>query len=67
MNIYESIDKLISYGVLTNLIEEEDRIYARNRVLTILGMDSYVATGEECKSVSEIDEIDSAYDFKSIG
>ncbi len=57
MNIYESIDKLVSYGILTNLIEEEDRIYARNRVLTLLGLDSYVATGKECESVSEIDEI----------
>ncbi len=55
--IYEEIDKLVSYGVLTGLIENSDRIYVRNRLLTKLHLDSYEETGAECSGVEELDEI----------
>lgn len=55
--IFECIDRLISYGILTQLIEDEDKVYVRNRLLTRLGIDDYAETGAECKSVSELDEI----------
>lgn len=41
MNISRIIDALVSYGVQKNLIGEADRVYARNRILDILELDSY--------------------------
>ena len=55
--IYEAIDKLISYGILTELIEESDKIYVRNRLLALLKLDSYEETGKKCESIEELDEI----------
>lgn len=55
--INESIDKLISYGVLTRLIKDEDRIYVRNRLLTKLKLDSYEETGAVCNTEEELDSI----------
>lgn len=57
VKVFEAIDKLVSYGVLTGLIGEGDRIYVRNRLLTKLGLDSYEETGAECESVEELDGI----------
>ena len=54
--IYEAIDKLISYGILTELIEESDKIYVRNRLLALLKLDSYEETGKKCESIEELDE-----------
>ncbi len=55
--IFENIDKLVSYGIITGLIKEADRIYATNRLLTKLGIDSYEPTGAVCHDISELDEI----------
>ena len=55
--IYEAIDKLISYGILTGLIEEVDKMYARNRILALLKIDSYEESGTKCESIVELDEI----------
>ncbi len=55
--IFESIDKLVSYGVMTNLIKETDKMYVRNRLLGLLKLDSFEETGAVCTEVSEIDEI----------
>ncbi len=55
--VYEAIDKLVSYGVLTELISDGDRIYVRNRLLTKLGLDAYEETGAECGSIEELDDI----------
>ena len=55
--IFEAIDKLVSYGVMTELISEEDKIYVRNRLLTKLGLDSYEETGAECGGIDELDGI----------
>lgn len=62
--INEQIDKLVSYGILTGLITENDSIYVRNRLLTKLGLDSYEETGAVCKSIDELDGIlDAITDF----
>ena len=49
MNIFEAINSLVAYGVRENLIEESDKVWAVNRVLEILNMDS-METAAEVKS-----------------
>ncbi len=44
--IFESIAKLINYGLDCGLIEQEDKIYATNRILEILGLDEYEEPAE---------------------
>ncbi len=46
MNIYEAIKSLVAYGVREHLIEKEDEIWAVNRILEILSMDSIPAEVE---------------------
>ena len=46
--IYSSIKKLINYGLETGLIEEEDKVWATNRLLEALGLDSYEEPEEDC-------------------
>lgn len=55
--IYEEIDRLLSYGIITGLIEESDKIYVRNRILALLKLDSYEETGKKCNSIDELEEI----------
>ena len=38
VKVFEAIDKLVSYGVMTGLIGEGDRIYVRNRLLNKLSL-----------------------------
>lgn len=40
MNIFEAINSLVAYAIRENLIEKEDRVWAVNRVLEVLSMDS---------------------------
>ena len=40
MNIYEAINSLVAYGVNEGLIEDCDKVWAVNRILEILNMDS---------------------------
>ncbi len=55
--INKTIDKLISYGLLTHLIEESDVKYVRNKILTKLGLDFYEETTQKCESINELGEI----------
>lgn len=55
--IYNSIDKLVSYGLMTNLIKEADKMYVTNRLIEKLGLDSYEPTGAVCEKIEELDEI----------
>ena len=55
--IYEEIDRLLSYGTITRLIEESDKIYVRNRLLALLKLDSYEKTGKKCNNINELEEI----------
>ena len=54
--IYQKIDELVAYGIKTGLIDETDRIYVRNRLLTKLGLDSYEETSvlEPLETLEEI-------------
>lgn len=54
--IFKDIDRLVSYGMKTGLIEEEDRIYTVNRLLELLGLEDYEPTGIEAE-VSELEDI----------
>jgi len=55
MTVYNSISKLISYGLSCGLIEESDKIFATNRILEILHLDEYEAPNPapECESLEE--------------
>ena len=55
--IYQNIDRLVSYGLLTGLIEQSDKMYVRNRLLTKFNLDEYEETDAVCTDVSELDEI----------
>ncbi len=41
MNIYESINSLAGYGLATGLIEENDVIYTKNRLLELFCLDGF--------------------------
>lgn len=49
--IFESIKKLVSYGLETGLIHESDKVYATNRILEILSLDDYDEPQQEFESV----------------
>ncbi|PLT31047.1 UDP-glucose--hexose-1-phosphate uridylyltransferase [Peribacillus deserti] len=54
MTIYQSIQSLLNYGVQQGLLESEDVVYSRNRILDILGLDDW----EECEGfTSTLDNI----------
>lgn len=46
MNIFEAINSLTAYGVKEGLIEETDKVWAVNRILEILDMNSMEVTAE---------------------
>ena len=48
MTVFESIDSLVGYGLSTGLIEEDDIVYARNRILEVLKLDSYESKDAAC-------------------
>lgn len=49
--IYESIKKLVTYGLESQLIAPSDRVYATNRLLEILCLDEYDEPSEEYENV----------------
>ena len=49
--IYESIKKLVTYGLKTKLIAPSDKVYAVNRLLEILHLDEYTEPGVEYEDV----------------
>lgn len=49
--IYESIKKLVIYGLESQLIAPSDRVYATNRLLEILCLDEYDEPSEEYENV----------------
>ena len=54
--IYQKIDELVEYGVKTGLINDSDRTYVRNRLLTKLKLDDYV-TETDCEKSKNLEEI----------
>ena len=55
--IYKEIDRLLSYGIITGLVEKEDLIYTRNRLLELLELEDYHETGETIQDIGELEEI----------
>lgn len=55
MNIYEAIAALVQYAENEKLIEKEDRVFALNRLLEALQLDSFEET--EIKSTYELKDI----------
>ena len=45
--IYDEIGALVNYGLDKALIEASDAIWARNRILDVLGLDAYEPAGEK--------------------
>lgn len=41
MTVYENINALVSYGLLTTLIQEDDIIYTKNRLLELFRLDGF--------------------------
>ncbi|CDD66461.1 galactose-1-phosphate uridylyltransferase [Firmicutes bacterium CAG:882] len=49
--VYEDIKKLVTYGIETGLISEEERIYSTNLILDVLKLDDYEEPQEGYKNV----------------
>ena len=49
--VYEAIKKLVTYGIETGLILEEERIYSTNLILDVLKLDDYEEPQEDYKNV----------------
>lgn len=49
--IFESIKKLVTYGLESGLIEESDRVYTTNRLLEALDLEEYDEPAEEFSNV----------------
>lgn len=41
MNINKEISRLIQFGIQQNLISEDDAIYSRNRIMSVLGLNDF--------------------------
>lgn len=50
--IFESVKKLVCYGLETGLIEECDKIYVTNRILEVLGIDEYEEPAESFENIN---------------
>ncbi|MBU3107751.1 hypothetical protein [Clostridium gasigenes] len=46
VNIFLEIDKLLKYSISKELIEKDDEIFTRNRILDFLSLESYESNGE---------------------
>ncbi len=42
---YDEINALVAYGLDKGLIESSDAVWARNRILDILGLDGFEPAG----------------------
>ena len=49
--VYEAIKKLVTYGIETGLISEEERIYSTNLILDVLKLDDYEEPQENYEGV----------------
>lgn len=56
INIYLEIEKLLAFAESTKLIESEDVVYSRNKLLAVFGLD-------DCEEVTETFEIEKPYDI----
>ena len=57
------IDKLIGYALEKKLIEKEDEILCRNRILEILGLDEYIECEDDGKTLELWQILEGICDF----
>jgi len=50
--IFESIKKLVCYGLETGLIAHADKVWATNRILEALGLEEYEEPTADYKNLS---------------
>lgn len=50
--ISEAVRDLVQYGLDTGLLDEEDRYYARNQILRLLGLTEYEETESRKKNAA---------------
>ncbi len=55
MNINEAVKSLVSYAITENLIEAEDTVWATNRILEVLELDSFDTSAQT--SSTDLEEI----------
>lgn len=56
INIYLEIEKLLAFAESVKLIESEDVVYSRNKLLAVFGLD-------DCEEINETFEIEKPYDI----
>ncbi len=58
-SVFDSVNALVGYGLTTGLIEKEDAVYTKNRLLELLGLDGF-ETGEQAAALpaTETDELE---------
>lgn len=61
--IFDSIKKLIIYGLEKGLIEKEDVIYTQNMIIDTLGLDEYVDSGKEFSDIDLEETLSEILDY----
>ena len=61
--INEYVEKLVKYALDCELIKEEDKVWAINSVLGVLGIDDYEETGKEYSAIDLEDTLAHLLDF----
>lgn len=61
--IYESVKKLVTYGLETGLIQPSDRVWAINRILEALGLEEYEEPAQEYENVDLDKTLSELLDF----
>ncbi|NLZ81704.1 MAG: UDP-glucose--hexose-1-phosphate uridylyltransferase [Clostridiales bacterium] len=61
--IYNSIKKLLQYGLETSLIEKVDEIYTRNLLLDLLQLDDYIEAKETYKNIDLEETLNELLDY----
>ena len=61
--ISEAVRDLVQYGLDTGLLDEEDRYYARNQILRLLGLTEYEEPEEPEKERSLEDILETLLDY----
>jgi len=61
--IYDSIKKLVTYGLETGLISQSDRVYTTNRILEALRLEEYEDPAEEYSDIDIETVLDEILDY----
>ena len=61
MSVFDDVNRLVSYGVTTGLIEKEDAVFAKNQLLMHLGLDGFESEAQAGElmtvSVDDLEDI----------